>query len=156
MYHPTTFEDLRKRTDTERDALIAAAFLPNLPGDEVLVRVDGSRFDPSDDLETFEERVSTIAGSENLRRVEPDEPPGYASHKEQVVLKPRPHGIGRTYRVGTNEVDLIAPTDSEYDFDDTAQSFLSDFGVGTRATDAVHLGVRRSDDDFARKPVFPA
>jgi len=150
MIRPTELSDLTDAALTEREALVAASILPGLPDGDVLVRVhDRTRFE-SDDAERFKEQVSPIAGT-RLRRVTID---GDAGSGEQVDVTASPHGI-TAYRLSVHDFVAFARPEEAPDFDDTDQTFLSDFGFSTSATDAVHLGVRRTDDTFERKPVFP-
>lgn len=161
MYHPTTIDDLLRIVDTERQALVAAAVIPNLAGDEALVRIRAEDERPpyfDHDEAKFRKRAPTIGGVSNLRRVRKIKTT-YRTNDHDVPLRfevePTPHSI-RRYTLGAEAVDVVCPTDDQYDFDDTDQAFLSDFGFEPAAVDAVHMGVYRTDDTFERKPSFPA
>lgn len=146
-----------------RDALVAAAILPHLPDGEVLIRVcdederPAETGTPEGTLSEFMRRVSTVGGSSNLRRCRTSnmdiEDADDADH--EVVFKPEPHGI-RTYRLSLYDVDLLHPAYSdadEYDFDDTDQALLTDFGGGSSVLSAV--GAQIKPYTFPRRPVFP-
>lgn len=154
MYQVEDFDVLRRRL-TEREALVAASVLPHLPDGECLVRVHDveppRRYERPDDTRKFKEYTPTLAGT-RLRRVayDTDTPDRQA---DAVELTPAPHSI-RSYAVSGHDFDAFQIGDDP-DFDDTDQAFLSDFGVTTSPTDAVHLGVARTDDTFERRPVFP-
>lgn len=164
MFKPTTIDDLTTHVDTERDALVAAAVLPHLPDDEALavIRTEDERVEPlytdAEAVEEFRRRVPCIGGASNLRRVTYGAPPGPGDTiEEQVLIEARPHSV-RSYEVGAYDVDLILPVDDpdEYDFDDTDQTALSDFGVTTSVIDAVHVGIGSAPESpFERRPVFP-
>lgn len=154
---PTDFDDLASVTDTERDALVAAAILPHLPGDDVLVRVKPederpAATDTNEAVDDFVDRVPCVGGASNLRRVTVDSPDHIPD--EQIDVKPSPHGI-KSYRVSEYEVDVLAPTegDDEYDFDDTEQTFLHDFGVESTILSVVGATIRPYQ--FPRRPRFP-
>jgi len=150
MYQVEDFDVLRTRLRTEREALVAAAILPNLPDGDALVRVhDRPRYEEDDTLR-FLNRSDTIAGT-RLRRVTYD---AEGATGDKVELTPSPHGA-HSYWVSGHDFDAFRIGD-EPDFDDTDQAFLSDFGFEPRVVDAVHMGVYRTDDTFERKPSFPA
>ena len=150
MYRIEDFDGLRRRL-TEREALVAASILPHLPDGDVLVRVhDRDHYEEHDDTLRFKNRSTTIAGT-RLRRVTFD---GDGATGDKVELTPSPHGA-HSYWVSGHDFDAFQIGDDP-DFDDTDQTFLSDFGVGPSPCDAVHLGVARTDDTFERRPVFPA
>lgn len=164
MYRPTTIDDLTDVVDTERDALIAAAILPHLPKGDVMLRVRDEDAPPtkgSDDgvLETFERRVPTIGGSENLRRcaLANQDVDDLGEDDYQATFEPVPHGI-RSYRLSLYDVDVIAPVENTdaYDFDDTDQTALSDFGVTSSVVEHVHVGIGTpAESPYDRKPLFP-
>lgn len=154
MYHPTDFDDLRSIGLSERDALAAAAMLPHLPDTDALARVipddeRGAPFPRDDRVDDFADRVPTVGGASNLRRVTVDHD---AAPDDKVSIEPTPHGL-RSYHVTPVDVDLLGPTDDEYDFEDTDQSLLSDFGFESSILTAVGATIRPYQ--FPRKPRFP-
>lgn len=156
MYHPTDFDALMKHVDGERDAFVAAAVLPHLPENQALARIrtEDERvptFEKPETIEAFRHRVPTIGGSKNLRRVRPEAPAGHDAIEEQVDLYPEPHRV-RSYHVGSYDVDLLCPTDDEYDWS-TPQASLSDFGAGASVLQAIDPF--DTDDSYERKPLFP-
>jgi hypothetical protein len=154
MYNVEDFDVLRRRL-TEREALVAAAVLPHLSDGECRVRVHDveppREYERPDDTRKFKEYTPTLAGT-RLRRVEYDEDPP-KTQADAVELTPAPHSI-RWYSVSMHDLDGFQIGDDP-DFDDTDQTFLSDFGVTPSPCDAVHLGVDQTDDTFERRPVFP-
>jgi len=143
------FTTLNRRL-SDRGALVAAAVLPGLPDGEILARLHQRwECEGPDDTEAFKQMCPTIGGT-RLRRVEFD---GETSTDECAELTPSPHGI-RSYSIRRDNYDGFLIGDDP-DFDDTDQSFLSDFGFAPSPVDAVHRGVSRTDDTFERKPIFP-
>jgi hypothetical protein len=152
MYRIEDFDVLKRRLQNEREVLVAAAVLPHLPDGECLIRVhDRDRYERPNDTERFKHRCPTIAGT-RLRRVEydGDTPKRQA---DAVELTPSPHAV-RSYAISGHDFDGFRAVDDP-DFDDTDQTFLSDFGFEPSSVDNVHLGVSRTDDTFDRKPLFP-
>lgn len=157
MIRPKTLDDLRTATETERDALVAAAALPHLPDDECLavVRPVDERPYPKDNrdsIDEFKRRVPCVGGASNLRRVYTDTK---TAKTGDVIVTPTPHGVGY-YSVGEDQFRFLEPADVQYDFDDTDQATLSDFGVTTSPIDYVHRRLRHdADPAYDREPVFP-
>jgi hypothetical protein len=158
MYHPTDFDSLRPHVDTERDAFVAAAVLPHLPEGQALARIrpEDERVPQEhtapDTIDEFRRRVAPIAPADNLRRVEYAAPAGHTAIEHKVELTPRPHSI-RSYIVGSYDVDLLCPTDNEYDWS-TPQTSLSEFGVA--GASVLHkIGFLAPDDTYPRKPNLP-
>jgi hypothetical protein len=151
MIHATDVPTLRSSHLSEREALVAAAVLPGLPDDDALVWIhDRSQYE-TDETKRFKDQTPTLSGT-RLRRVTVDYDVG---NKAEVGLTESPHGT-LTYTVNGHDFHTFeVPEDADPDFDDTDQSFLSDFDVTPSAVDAVHLGVTRTDHTFERKPVFP-
>lgn len=159
MYHPTTFDDLRKRVDRERDALTAAALLPRLTRDEALavIRFADTRApeykNRPDATREFRRRVPTVGGESNLRRVTKIKTTYKANdHKipYRYKVRPTPHGI-KSYTLGSDNIDLLCPTDGEYNWD-TPQTLLSDFGGRSPILETIDV---YPDTDFDRRPLTP-
>lgn len=169
MLTPTTIDDIRSiyTNEGDRDVFTVAAVLPHIPDGEALIRVrqTGERvpevFTDRDELAEFERRVPTVGAAENTYRVEYAAPPGKDTIESKVHLKPRPHNI-KLYEVGTYDVDILIPVDSDdsdehaYDFSDTDQTALTDWGVAPSVAEYVLPGYARDDDSgFDRDPVVP-
>lgn len=140
-----------KESLTNREALVAAAVLPALPVDDVLVRIhDRGHYEHDDETRKFKSQSTTIQGT-RLRRatVIPDNWDG-----ADVGFAPSPHGTER-YRVSEHDFTAFeVPEDADPDFDDTDQTFLHEFGVSPSPVDYVHVGVR-IDAPHNRTSVFP-
>lgn len=161
---PTSIDDLRNIGLSERDALIAAAVLPHLPDGDVLVRVrDDDMPDPissdPDEMRRFKHRTDPDFASTNLRRMRivDEDPKKSVEVSDELIFEPRPHGIA-SYRLSLYDVDVLFPADDAdaYDFDDTDQAALSDFGVSSSVVEYVHVGIGTpAESPYDRKPVFP-
>lgn len=153
---PTSFEDISKVADTERDAFVAAAVLPHLHPNQalaVLCNDETAYFDLTDQaiVDEFKRRVPCIGGASNLRRVSVTEKNG----KKQVVLTPRPHAI-KTYRFSVADVRLLKPPTAdppEYQPTDHDQTRLSDFGFMPDA--GVDDRKQPDVESWGRRPLFP-
>lgn len=149
---PTDFETLRTDVPLSyREALVAAAVLPNLPDDEVLIRLTGhgsGYLTDEDTVEHFKRHHTPIVNGSDVYRV--------ARHEDDdkghdLVVEPVPHGR-RRYKINYGDVRVIKPTDpEEYDFDDTPQATLTDFGDGS----PYFLPYYKIGGEYDRKPRLP-
>lgn len=153
MIQPTEYADLRQYGLTEREALAAAAILPNLPQTNALVALRADQrtnADPWEDPETIDRirrnETPIVPGGDVYRIAQPQ---GDAS--THVVVAPVPHGR-REYYVHENDVRFFAPPDpADTDFE-TDQTTLSDFGIPSPHFAKTHESM---SSPYDRKPNLP-
>lgn len=161
---PKTYDDLRGDLSLSvREALVAAAVLPNLPTDESLIAIRG--YSPlsvpkgkrhpgrqyetdADELEAFRHRADPIVRGGELYRVKTDHNTlkGYG-----IKVEPVPHAF-RTYRIHEADLTEVASLDAdEYDFSDIPFATLEDFG----GSNPYYNPYEANRDAFARDPKLP-
>ena len=154
---PKTYDDLR--TDlylSVREALVAAAVLPNLPIEESLIAIRGSTFGgdtvryetDADELEAFRHRHDPIVRGGEFYRVKTDHD---AHTRYDVQVTPVPHGW-RDFRIHDADLVEVASLDAdEYDFDDIPYATLHDFG----GSNPYYNPYYANRDAFDRDPKLP-
>lgn len=148
MHHINTIDALRDRFLTHREAYVAAAILPRLPGGECLVRLhDRDTYEEPEETRRFA-GTATIAGTQ-LHRVKIED-----GKKDAFHLTPAPHSI-RAYKVSGHDFDaFVAGTAPDFDTDQTS---LSDFGGDASIIQqADPIGDKgEPGGQYDRKPVSP-
>lgn len=161
---PKTYDDLRTDLSLSvREALVAAAVLPNLPVDESLIAIrgysalsvpkgkrhPGRQYNTDDDeLADFRSKENPIVRGGELYRVKTDHDTlkGYG-----IKVDPVPHGF-RTYRIHDGDIIEVASLDAdEYDFSDIPFATLEDFG----GSNPYYNPYEANRDAFDRDPKLP-
>ena len=138
---PKTYEDLRSLYLNHREAVTVAAILPNLPATDSLFilrgyagyaslgfkQSSGRRYYTDDDvIAEFRKRHSPIVGTANVYRAEVEHIDD--ERAEYVNVTPKPYAWD-TYEIKHGDfIEVISLDPSEYDFSDSPQSTLDEFG----------------------------
>lgn len=161
---PKTYDELRTDISLSvREALVAAAVLPNLPPDESLIAIRGytaltvpkGKRNPgrmyhtdADELEAFRHRHDPIVPGGELYRVKTDHE---TYRRYDVKVTPVPHAF-RDFEIHDADFIEVASLDAdEYDFDDIPFATLEDFGGSNPYYNPYHA----NRDAFDRDPKLP-
>jgi len=149
---PKTYDDLRTDISLpDRVALTVAAVLPNLPEAESLIVLRSGKYGWKTDEETiddFQRRHAPVCPDSDVYRVKVDRDAA-SGYKDEVT--PEPHAI-RSYHVNAADfVEMVSLDPDEYDFTDTDQSTLTDFGASSPYFSPYHT----IGGEYARKPRLP-
>jgi len=131
---PTTFDDLRVAIGlSERVALTAAAILPNLNDESLIVlETESPTWESNDDeIAAFQRGHTPVVNGSDVYRADVTSTTNGDGDPNKADVTPIPHA-DRTYHLNTWDFRVIEAADpDECKFFDTPQSTLTDFGTGS-------------------------